>query len=131
MAIYTGVNGKIIFDGDSQVRVKSWTLDASLAMLDTTELGKDSVQNEAGLKSFSGTANIMYHNDNNRLARMLDNIFTKSVPVPSQVEFQWGDKTIKFNAFVTSASLSMATGEIMTADVTFTAAGDLLGTPTL
>lgn len=131
MAIYTGKDGKIIFDGDTQVRCKSWTLDASLAMLDTTELSKDTVQNEAGLKSFSGSATIMYHNDNNRLARMLDNIFTKDTPTKAEVEFQWGDKTIKFNAFVTSASLSMTTGEIMTADVSFTAAGDLQGTPTL
>lgn len=125
MAIYTGRDGILKFDGDVQGKVKSWTLEASLAMLDITELGFDTVENVAGLKSYSGSATILYHNDNNALANVLDNIFTDGVPTRANLEFIWGTKTIKFLAFVTGASLSMAAGELMTADITFTNAGDV------
>lgn len=128
MAIFTGKDGSITFAGDVQTRVKNWTLEGSLAVLDTTELGNDAVQNEAGLKSYSGSATIMYHNENNRLSNMLNNLFTTGVPAKATVRFDWGAKGVSFNAFVTSASLAMTTGEIMTADVTFTSAGDVIFT---
>lgn len=125
MTIYTGKDGSFQFDGQTQIRVKSWSIDASLAMLEVTRLGDDAVQNEAGLKSFTGSATLMYHNDDTSLSSMLDNIFTKDEPTKASAVFQWGFKRITFNAFVTSATLGMSTGEIMTADVSFTNADGL------
>tara|TARA_B100001939_G_C16795950_1_gene553445 strand:+ start:241 stop:633 length:393 start_codon:yes stop_codon:yes gene_type:complete len=125
MTIYTGKDGSFKFDGQTQIRVKSWSIDASLAMLEVTRLGDDAVQNEAGLKSFTGSATLMYHDDDTTLSSMLDNIFTKDEPTKAAAVFEWGAKRIKFNAFITSATLGMSTGEIMTADVSFTNADDL------
>lgn len=125
MAIYTGKDGSITFQGSLQARVRSWTVEGSLALVDVTTLDKDSVQNEAGLKSFSGTATIMYHDDDQTLVALLDNLFTTGDPIKSAVRFSWGQKRLQFNAFVTSATISTSIGEIITADVSFTAAGDL------
>ena len=125
MAIYTGKDGSITFQGALQARVRAWTVEGSLALIDVTTLDKDSVQNEAGLKSFSGTATIMYQDDNTALATLLDNLFATGDPVKSTVRFSWGPKKLQFNAFVTSATISTSIGEIITADVSFTAAGDL------
>ena len=125
MAIYTGKDGSITFGNALQARVRAWTVEGSLALIDVTTLDKDAVQNEAGLKSFSGTATIMYQDDNTALQTLLDNIFTNADPVKSSVRFNWGPKRLSFNAFVTSATISTSIGEIITADVSFTAAGDL------
>ena len=125
MAIYTGKDGSITFQNALQARVRAWTIEGNLALIDVTTLDRDSVQNEAGLKSFSGTATIMYQDDNTALQTLLDNLFTTADPVKSAVRFSWGPKRLQFNAFVTSATVSTSIGEIITADVSFTAAGDL------
>jgi len=125
MAIYTGKDGSITFQGALQARVRAWTVEGNLALIDVTTLDKDSVQNEAGLKSFSGTATIMYQDDDTALQTLLDNLFTTAEPIKSAVKFSWGPKRLQFNAFVTSATISTSIGEIITADVSFTAAGDL------
>lgn len=128
MATYTGRDGSITFDGDTQTKVKNWSLEASMAVLDATELGDDTVNNVAGLKSYSGSATIMYHDDNQRLARMLDNLIRKGVPSEANVRFDWGSKGIAFTAFITNATITCSVGEIMTAAVTFTNKGDVLFT---
>lgn len=126
MAIFTGKDGSFAFDNDTQIRVRGWTVEGNLATLETTTLGKDSVQNEAGLKSFSGSATIMYHDDSAVLRNMLDNIFTTSTPTKATANFKWGNRSIRFQAFITSATIASNVGEIQTADLTFTAAGDIL-----
>ena len=125
MAIYTGKDGSLTFGDALQARVRAWTVEGNLALIDVTTLDKDAVQNEAGLKSFSGTATIMYHDDDTALTTLLGNLFTTEEPVKSSVRFNWGPKKLAFNAFVTSATISTSIGEIITADVSFTAAGDL------
>lgn len=125
MATYTGRDGSITFDGDAQTKVKNWSIDASMAVLDATQLGDDTVNNEAGLKSYSGSATIMYHDDNQRLAKMLDNLIRTGVPAAATVRFDWGSKAIAFTAFVTNVSIACSVNEIMTADITFTNKGDV------
>lgn len=125
MAIFTGKNGKLTFGDAVQARVRAWTVEGNLALIEVTTLDKDAVQNEAGLKSFSGTATIMYHDDDEALKALLDNLFTSEEPVKTNVRFDWGPKSLQFKAFVTSATISTSIGEIITADVSFTAAGDL------
>ena len=132
MTIFTGKDGKFTFAGEEQINVRSWTVEASLALLEVTTLGDNSVNNEAGLKSFSGTAQIMYHDDNQTLKNIVDDLFTTSVPVKASALFQWSsDRQIAFDAFITSCSVATSIGEIMTADLSFTASGDLANSTAL
>lgn len=126
MAIFTGKDGSFVFDNNEQIRVRGWTVEGNLATLETTTLGNDAVQNEAGLKSFSGTCTIMYHNDSDVLKNMLDNIFTSDVPTKAIANFKWSNRRINFRAFITSATVASSVGEIQTVDLTFTSAGDIV-----
>lgn len=123
--IFTGKDGSFSFAGDTQLHVRNWTVEGNLALLDVTVLDNDAVQNEAGLKSFSGSCTVMYHEDDTTLANMLDNLFLDSEPLKAKASFKWSNKKIEFNAFITSANINASAGEIITADVSFTAAGDV------
>jgi hypothetical protein len=123
--IFTGKDGSFIFDGNTQLHVRNWTVEGSLGLLDVTVLSQDTVNNEAGLKSFSGNCTVMYHEDDTSLAGMLDNIFLGGEPLKAKASFRWSNKKIEFNAFITSANISASAGEIITADVSFTSSGDV------
>lgn len=123
--IFTGKDGSFVFAGDTQLHVRNWTVEGSLALLDVTVLDDDTVSNEAGLKSFSGSCTVMYHEDDTTLANMLDNIFLGGEPLKAKASFRWSNKKIEFICFITSASIAVSAGEIITADVSFTSSGDV------
>ena len=124
--VITGKDGSFAFAGGVLAHVRNWTVEGSLGLLDVTQLGDDAVQNEAALKSFSGSCTILYNEEaNNNLSSTLDNIFLSGEPLKAKASFRWKTKKIEFNAFITSATIAASAGEIITADVTFTAAGDV------
>lgn len=122
--VITGKDGSFAFDGGVLAHVRNWTVEANLGVLDVTLLGDDAVQNEAALKSFTGSCTILYNEEaNNNLDTTLDNIFLKGEPLKARASFRWKGKKIEFDAFITSATIAASAGEIITADVTFTASG--------
>ena len=123
--IFTGKDGSFVFGGDTQLHVRNWTVEGNLALLDVTVLDDDTVSNEAGLKSFGGSCTVMYHEDDTTLANMLDNIFLSGEPLKAKASFRWSNKKIEFNCFITSASIAVNAGEIITTDVSFTSSGDI------
>lgn len=125
--VITGKDGSFAFAGGVLAHVRNWTVEANLGLLDVTLLGDDAVQNEAALKSFSGSCTVLYNEEvGNNLNTTLDNIFLSGEPLKAKASFRWkGGRKIEFNAFITSASINASAGEIITADITFTAAGDV------
>lgn len=92
--------------------------------LETTALGEDSRSYVAGLKSATGNATIFYHDDNNTLKNMIDNTLRTSVPITGVFELIWGAKKIKFTAFITTVNITCSTGEVMSAEISFTMTGN-------
>ena len=123
MACYSGKDGYLKFEGSDVSRVRNWSLQASVTTLDTTSLGDESQAYCAGMKSATGSATIWYHSDNN-IKQILDNIITNNKPASGVLELGWGDKKIRCNAFVSSATITCNTGEVMSADVSFQMTGD-------
>lgn len=126
MAVYSGKDGSIIFGGGTQTRVRNWSVQTNVDMLETTDLGDDERNYIAGLKSATGSATIMYHDDNTTLRGILGAAITANVPTSARLELRWGTKDLDFNAFINSVSITCSTGEIMTADISFTMTGDYL-----
>ena len=123
--VFRGVDGKFFFAGQRQAKVSNWTVEASVNLLDKTELGDNAIGNIADLKSYTGTATIVYYKEDSKISDLLGRIFKTGAVEPAEAVFQWGDKVIKFNAIITSASLAAAPGEVVRAEVSFTADGDL------
>lgn len=120
MALYSGKDGSITFENKAQGRIRNWSISTNVDMLDATNLGDGARRYEAGLKSATGSATIMYHNDNFNLRGVIDNCITTGTPTAALLSFIWGTKNLNFNAFVNSVSITCTTGEIMTADISFT-----------
>lgn len=110
--------------GTAVARVRNWSLQASFDTLDTTDLGDIARKYTAGLKSATGSASIFYHDDDGSLRDVLNNCIRGQVPAPAALELIWGNKKVAFQAFVNSVTITCNTGEVMSADVSFTMDGD-------
>lgn len=126
MAVYSGKDGVIVFNNNTQTRVRNWSVQTNVDMLETTDLGDSERNYIAGLKSATGSATIMYHDDNSTLRNILSSSITAGTPYPARLELRWGARDLDFNAYINSVSITCSTGEIMTADISFTMTGEYL-----
>jgi hypothetical protein len=124
MAIFSGQNGVLVFNGQTQVRVRNWSVTSNVDTLETTDLGDDAREYTAGLKTATATATIMYHDDNTTLRSILNTAIRTNTPTAHRLELRWDDKDLDFNAFITSVNITCSVGEVMTADVSFQMTGD-------
>ena len=124
MAVYSGKDGQLEFDGDAVGRIRSWSLQASYDTLDITNLGNDARAFTPGLKSASGSASLIYHDDNLEIRSILETCITTGTPVTANFDLKWDDRRVQFNAYVNSANITCSTGEVMSADISFTMTGD-------
>jgi len=126
MACFSGKDGSLKFDKVTIGRVRNWSLNGTLETLDTTSLGQIAREFCAGLKTATGSATIWYHTDNN-IKEILDHCITNSgTPTSGELELIWGNKSIKGNVYINSATITCNTGEVMSADVSFQMTGDYL-----
>jgi hypothetical protein len=125
MAILTGKDGEVKFTNNNVARVRNFSVESSLNLLEVTNLGQRQTSTEAGLRSYTGSATIMYDSDDDQeITNILGRIFLGETAesLPAKITFKVSSgKTIAFDAFVTSANIGVSSGEITTADISFTA----------
>lgn len=126
MAVFTGQDGVLVFNSQTQVRVRNWSFTSNVDTLETTDLGDGARSYRAGLKTATATCTIMYHNDNSTLQSILATAVNTTTPTSHRLELRWGDKDLDFNAFITSVNVTCSVGEVMTADLSFQMTGDYL-----
>ena len=126
MAVFTGQDGVLVFNSQTQVRVRNWSFTSNVDTLETTDLGDGARSYRAGLKTATATCTIMYHNDNSTLQSILATSVNTTTPTSHRLELRWGDKDLDFNAFITSVNVTCSVGEVMTADLSFQMTGDYL-----
>ena len=126
MAVFTGQDGVLVFNSQTQVRVRNWSFTSNVDTLETTDLGDGARSYRAGLKTATATCTIMYHNDNSTLQSILATSVNTTTPPSHRLELRWGDKDLDFNAFITSVNVTCSVGEVMTADLSFQMTGDYL-----
>ncbi len=124
MAVFSGQDGVLVFNGETQVRVRNWSFTSNVDTLETTDLGDDARRYTVGLKTATATATIMYHDDNTSLRDILNKAITTGTPTSHRLELRWDDKDLDFNAFITSVNVTCSVGEVMTADLSFQMTGD-------
>ena len=124
MGVFSGKDGSMTWAGGAVARVRNWSVQSAFDTLDITNLGENAKSYAAGLKSASGSATIFYHDDNTSLSALLDNCITTGTPTEAALDLRWGTKRLAFNAFVNSVSITCSTGEVMSAELSFTMTGD-------
>jgi hypothetical protein len=135
--VYTGRDGVMQLSGTTLAKVVSFSLQASLETLETTTLNEHLRSYSPGISGYSGSATLLYYKEDDgtfNTTNLLNKLYktgTSGVSSSDTVEltFRWIDGTdnndIKLTAYITSASIGAATGDIVRAEISFQGTGAL------
>jgi|TARA_Y100000033_G_scaffold16151_1_gene15134 hypothetical protein len=135
--VYTGRDGVLQLGGTTLAKVVNFQVSSNLETLETTTLNEHIRSYSPGVVGYSGSATLLYYKDgsgNINTTNVLNKLYktgTSGVSSSDTVEltFRWVDGTdnndIKLTAYITSASIGAATGEIVRAEISFQGTGAL------
>ena len=135
--VYSGRDGVMQLAGTTLAKVVNFSLSANLETLETTTLSENIRSYTPGISGYSGSATLLYYKDDNNAINttdLLNKLYktgTTGVSSSDTVEltFRWVDgadnNDIKLTAYVTSASIGAATGDIVRAEIAFQGTGAL------
>jgi hypothetical protein len=130
LAVLTGKNGALQWNGDTVGRVRSWSLSVSKDPLETTNLGANDRTYTPGLRGSTGSAELMYDPTEGQAVELLNSIFSNDASVSQSVSFvldQAGGKSLACTAFLTSVSPSVSVGDIQVCSLSFQVSGAVTG----
>ena len=135
--VYTGRDGKMVIGDKAVAKVVNFQLSANLETLETTTVNEHIRSYSPGVVGYSGSAALLYYKDDDgtfNTTDLLNKLYkTGKSGVASDdtilLMFRWTDgdskNDIKLNAYVTSASISTSTGDIVRAEISFQGTGEL------
>jgi|TARA_R100000329_G_scaffold5220_1_gene6852 hypothetical protein len=135
--VYTGRDGVMQLAGTTLAKVVNFAVSSNLETLETTTLGDGVRSYSPGVTGYSGSATLLYYkddDDNVNTSDLLSSLIktgTDGVSSSDTVEltFRWVDGTdnndIKLTAYITSANIGAATGDIVRAEIAFQGTGAL------
>ena len=143
MTFFTGRTGSLVFNDKPVAKIRDWSLETTVELLSTNTIDSGVNTFVPGVKGATGSATLMYY----RLESGEDASFTEftallgkimkegsigtgdEVTIELNVAGGTGSATsdnndMKFKAYITSASLSVSTGELTVVPINFTVNGD-------
>lgn len=144
MGFYTGCTGSLVYLGKPVAKVRDWSLQTTLDMLETTTLENCTKTFVPSTKNATGSATLMYY----RLETGESATFTEFTALISrlqktgqvtaadrvQLTLKVGPLTnddIQFNAYITSVDISMSPNELVIVPIQFQVDGDFLASGTI
>lgn len=130
MAVLTGKNGSLRWNGATVGRVRSWSVSVNKDPLETTNLGVNDRTYVPGLRGSTGTADLMYDPTESQAISLLNSIFGDDSTANNSVSFVLdtaAGKNLSCTAFITSISPSVSVGEIQVCSVSFQVTGPVSG----
>lgn len=139
MGFYTGRSGSLVVDGKPVAKIRDWSLETTVELLSTNTV--DSIANTftPGIKSATGSATLMYYRlesgesaSYTQFTALLSKIhklgaISESDRVLMQLRTSGiANDNIQFYAYITSAQISVATGELNAVPIQFTVDGDFI-----
>ena len=141
MGFYTGRTGTLKVNSSEIAKIRDWSLETTVELLSTNTI--DSAVNTftPGVKGATGSATLMYYrleagnpSDTNKVSftAMLSKIMKGGAVTEADkvlLELNVGGAEvddIKFNAYITSAQVSVSTGELSVVPIQFTMDKDFL-----
>lgn len=135
--VFSGRDGYMQFKDGLMLKVTAFNIQANMELLEATSLTDTTKQYVPGHASYTGTATVIYYRsnadaDNNpsiQLMRELVRTTGPSGPAETskiQLFFEYPTaRQVALNAWITSVSLGASVGEVSTAQISFTAQGNL------
>ncbi len=131
--VYTGRDGALQLGGTTLAKVVNFQLSSNLETLETTTLNEHIRVYVPGVVGYSGSATLLYYKEDDgtfNTTNILNKLYktgNEGVSSSDTVEltFRWIDGTdnndIKLNAYITSATIGAATGDVVRAEIAFKA----------
>ena len=142
MSFYSGQNGQLLIDGLRAARVASWQFSSSLSLLDTTSLADTDRSSTPGIRSTTGSVSLFYYGDDDTTANSASTLLRKLIKArvsgvepnraneSEQVTLRLvvsdgtaAGKYIQGRAWLTSAEMTMAVGQVLSANCAFEFSG--------
>tara|TARA_R100000027_G_scaffold1244_1_gene1394 strand:+ start:796 stop:1230 length:435 start_codon:yes stop_codon:yes gene_type:complete len=135
--VYTGRDGALQLAGTTLAKVVNFQLSSNLETLETTTLNEHIRVYVPGVVGYSGSATLLYYKEDDgtfNTTNILNKLYktgNEGVSSSDTVEltFRWIDGTdnndIKLNAYITSATIGAATGDVVRAEIAFQGTGVL------
>lgn len=142
MQFFSGISGQLYINDSKAARVSSWSLSADATLLDTTTLGDTDRSTIYGTRSTTGSCSLYYYQPevgskgdastllNALIKARISNAEPGVAPASESVKLKLmiddattGGKFVEIDANLTSASMSMAVGAVLSAEVAFEAIG--------
>ncbi len=145
--IYTGRDGKLLYEIDDAigggtqteaVKVKDWTLNTRLATLNTTTLNESHESFIPGKNSYTGSATLLYYQDDSTNTHNVASFLQKGGLTTTSTGVADSDKVRLFlrlydgteldtefviDAYVTSSTIKVSTGDIVSVSFSFQGTG--------
>lgn len=139
MASYSGINGVLYFgtgttatEGGCSAKVKNWAWTTTQEVLDTTSICDTDKTIVPSTRSTTGSCSLHYYGSNSAASQLINKVVKLGSSVgdgdnaPSeQVTFKLEveGNSITIPAFITSAAMTCAVGEVVSVDISFEANG--------
>ena len=135
--VYTGRDGVLQVGGTPLAKVVNFQLSSNLETLETTTLNEHIRVYVPGVVGYSGSATLLYYKEDDgtfNTTNILSKLYKTGIDGVSssdtvELTFRWVDGTdnndIKLTAYITSASIGAATGDIVRAEIAFQGTGTL------
>jgi hypothetical protein len=137
MAFFTGRTGSLVFNSKPVAKIRDWSIETTVELLSTNTIDSTSNTFTPGVKGATGSATLMYYTLESgesatytEFTALLSKIMkTGSIETSQRVALELNVGTgstddIKFNAYITSASITVSTGELTVVPISFTVDGD-------
>ena len=140
MGFFTGRTGSLVFDGKPVAKIRDWSIETTVELLSTNTIDSKVSSFVPGVVGATGSATLLYYklesgetNSLTQFTALLSKIMksgnlnggieagTANDEVELELNVGGGvDDDIKFRAYITSATVSVSTGELTVVPINFT-----------
>jgi hypothetical protein len=144
MGFYTGRSGSLVFNGKPVAKIRDWSLETTVELLSTSTIDSTASTFTPGIKGATGSATLVYYRLESgesatytEFTALLSKLHkTGAITTDDRVQFTLNagggaNDNITFNAYITSATVSVATGELSVVPIQFTVDGDFISGGTI
>ena len=128
--VKTGSDGQLKWKGKAIGKIKSWTLNVNKELIDDSCLGATDRTFVPGLRTVTGSCNVLYDPEDATATNMLNNIWQNGKNV-NDLEFVFNRSSLEGRlrcpGYITDLSMSVNVGAAIACEISFTVSGDVEG----
>ena len=124
---YSGVDGTLRYQDTPVVKVRDWQIQLQTDALETTTLSDADRCYTTGLRSATGSATVLYYDD--APVKLIEQVLqepSQTMAETCKLRLGWDTNYFEFYAVITSASMGMTVGEVMSVNIQFQKTGVML-----